>query len=122
MDEIADRLLRVLSKHQTMLNTKWNYPHIEPFDEAEVKAFLEGKRGADTRSYQIIQALSCIGARLVDADEADAETEYVYHACWKIEISTDCPYCKRRFRSKLMMRNATCLKPRCMLIDMRESV
>jgi hypothetical protein len=110
------------------------FKHIKPFTFGDVVDFLAGEPGAVidedrysygyTRSNQVKQAISAIGARLVDKKLADAETTAVYKALWAMESSCKCKYCTKPFKFAFMMgnNNGVCPKPRCTLQNMRDSI
>lgn len=128
----AVALLAVLDQHQLKLNGEWNYGHIKPFTLAEVQDFLDGKPGyvipskyrlgdKYTRSRQVVQALSAIGAYVVDRKQADEQTTTVYKGVWAINCTAACPYCGKNFKHALMMSNpGHCTKARCVLNAMHD--
>ena len=112
-----------------MLNANWDavsasYPRIEQFNKTEIQAFLTNNAEADTkRNHQVCQAVSAIGARKVDAKLADKDTVVVYKALWNITASCKCQYCKKTVSYSLMFgNNGVCLKARCQLQYMRDSL
>lgn len=125
----AAALLAVLTRYQPQLNGEWDYKKIKPFTFPEVQDFLDGHAGAVvgnygyTRSNQVVQAISAIGAHVVDRDKADDETFAVYKGVWGIEFKKVCQYCGKSFKYVLMMgKPSHCPKARCVLAAMRDSM
>jgi hypothetical protein len=137
----ADQVLAMLDRHQTFINEENHFPHIKPFELDDCEAFLKGAPGVERKwtskssysgkpitgtseaSHQIKQAISAIGAGLVDQKKADPETHMLYKAIWKLEIpGAKCNQCKRPVQSLLLFPVETCHRPRCQLIAMRESL
>lgn len=127
MISVAD-VKAMLGRHSDLIAQ--HYGHIaQPFTDAEVKDFLEGKPGAPirgdyTRSRQISQAVSAIGAYYVDPDEnVDPHTKATYKALWQLEQPATCGYCRKPFKFPLMMGNpGHCHKPKCILGAMRDNI
>lgn len=123
-------VLEMLNEHQVTLNTVWEYKHIPPFTLNEVADFLACKPGIFvneslhyTRSSQVRQAVSAIGAFVIDRKLATDHTFTTYKALWEIELSEKCQYCKKPFTFALMMGASTvCMKFSCRQKHMRDSM
>lgn len=121
-----------------MLDANWatveaEYTHFGKFNLAEVTDFLAGKPGTPIkssimgfgRSHQVKQALSVIGARLVDKDLATPETRVVYKQLWATKCTAAaCQYCHKPYKYDFMMgdNNGNCFKARCMMQYMRDNI
>ncbi len=125
----ATNVLDMLDKNWETINE--HFDHIPAFTLDEIQDFLDGKAGADvkgysnyTRSAQVKQAVSAIGASKVDDKKADADTVVVYKALWAIEKACKCGYCKKPFSYSLMFGNRgnVCTKSRCQTQYMRDSM
>lgn len=107
-----------------------NYPKITPFTEAELQEFLDGGPGAEvpcrifpvTRVHEFRQAMSAVGAYMVDKGLADLRTASIYKATWKVAHTVTCKYCNKPLKSKLMFPAWHCAKARCTLNAMRDSM
>lgn len=106
-----------------------SYEHVKlPFTKSEIQNFLDGKPGKDlgytTRNHQVKQAVSAIGACLVDQKIASASTVATYRALWAIDRTESCKFCGKPFTFRFMMGNngKVCNKAKCLLHSMRETM
>lgn len=105
------------------------YDHIkQPFTLAEAQDFVDGKPGKTlkygTRSRQIAQAVSAIGACVVAQNLATPSTVVTYQALWAIDKKETCKYCGKAFTFRFMggSNRGVCNKAKCTLNSMRESI
>lgn len=114
----ATDLLNMLITHSKVISK--TYEHIKlPFKKSEVQDFLNGDTGKalghTNRSHQVVQAVSAIGALLVDQKIAPPSTVVTYQALWAMEKKQTCKYCNKPFTIAFMMSNRSkvCHKAKC---------
>ena len=123
----ATAVLNMLTENKKVIRKSFDHIAL-PFTAAEAKAFLDGKPGSDTkhgtRSREIVQAISAIGACLVDQKIASSETVVTYQALWAMDKKDTCKYCGKAFTFKFLMgdNGKVCYKAKCTLSSMHDTM
>lgn len=124
----AQNLLDMLNAHRELITQEYPRNNV-PFTLEDCQQFIDGQEEisndwrVSTTAHKIRQAISVIGAHLVDRNKADPSTKLVYKATWEISIVAKCQYCNKNFNFKMMMGRPThCQKSRCVLNAMRDQM